>query len=62
MLNIWKLRQIIKNIPNDTELGRKIRTLYHEENIHLGYRLKKIQKILKQIENTEIQDIHKKEI
>lgn len=62
MLNIWKLRQIIKNIPNDIELGRKIRTLYYEEGRVINDRLKKIKKILKQIENTKIQDIHKKEI
>jgi len=60
MLNIWKLRQIIKNIPNDTELGKKIRTLYQEESWVIYQRSKKIQQILKQIENTEIQHIHKK--
>jgi len=60
MLNIWKLRQIIKNIPNDTELGKKIRSLNQEESWVIYQRSKKIQQILKQIEDTEIQDIHKK--
>lgn len=62
MLNIYKIRQIIKNIPNDIELGRKIRTLYQEEGWVIHHRLKKIQQILKQIENSEIKDNHKKEI